>query len=179
MMVVRKNACSRHQLTRRQAHQLANREKGYYLVEALVCCLIIGIMSAGLAQGYAKIRAFNTHAQVRLQASQLAQECVDQLRCQQFNLIVANLGTHNVPITGATPTGDVLFPRPLLRDTGLNYAANDAVNYVHTVNDQAVVTLTNIGNNTIDVNVSVIWNDGQGHHTYVTDTILVAGGLNG
>lgn len=175
------------------------REQGYYLVEALVCCLIIGIISAGLADGYAKIKSFNVHSQTELQAVGIAQECIDQLRSQQFNWLLANgMGTHNVPVVGSTSggTGDAVFTRPLLRDTDMtyygpsqihyiatNYAVSDAQNYLQVSGPPAgtvQVTLTAAQNSTlININVVVNWIDGTGPHTYTCDTSLAGYGLNG
>ena len=161
-----------------------DRRNGYYLVEALICCMVLAMVSAALVDGYSKIKSFSTHSQVELQAVAMAQECIDQLRAQQFILLLNNLGTHNVPVSGVSATGDVVFPRPLLRDTqALTYynqgQTNDTQNYIQVANNQVVVDLQNGANNTIVATVTITWNDGKGKHNYITQTSLAAGGLNG
>ncbi len=166
--------------------QHPNREKGYYLVEALVSVLIVGIISAGLADGYAKIKSFGTHSQVELQAVGIAAECVDQLRSQQFSVLIQQLGQHNVTLVGPPATGDPIFPRPLLRDSTLTYykdvasQTDDTQSYIRAVNNQAIVMLAQgANNNSIDVTVTLNWVDGNGPHTYVTTTTLASQGLAG
>lgn len=175
--------------SRRKLSLLPNREAGYYMVEALVCCLIVGIISAGLADGYAKMKAMGVSSQTQLQAIGLAQECIDQLRAQQFFFVLQNLGTHNIPVNGNSATGDPLFPRPLLRDTqaltyfngsaqGIN-GADDTQNFLRITNNTIAVTLAAGNNGTVDINIVINWADGQGNHTYTVNSTLTASGLNG
>lgn len=159
-------------------------QQGYFIVEALVCCLIIGILSAGLFDGYAKIKSMSVHSQTQLQATAIGQECIDQLRSQRFDFLQANLGTHNVTIVGNSDTGDPVFPRPLLRDTqALKFyntaTADDSQNYLKAENNQAIVNLANGANGTVNADITVTWTDGAGKHTYSVSTVLTAAGLNG
>ncbi len=162
------------------------KQEGYFLVEAMVCLLIIGILSAGLFGEYAKIQQLGANTQYQLQAVGIAHECIDQLRAQPFNqLIQAMAIPHTATIVGSTPTGDSLFPRPLLRDTALTYYTNPAIgaddsqSYIHINNNQAQVTLSSGANGTIQATVTLQWSDENGAHTYTTTTVLCAAGLNG
>jgi hypothetical protein len=154
----------------------------------VIACLIAGCVATTLVQSYAQLKQATVHSQAELEAIGIAQECVDQLRVQQFVFLQTNLGTHNVTIVGASPTGDNVFPRPLLRDTSLTFYNNtatqtsDLYNYIHAVNNQATVTLTQDPNtaDAIDASVLIKWNDGQyGLHSYTINTILSSSGLNG
>jgi type II secretory pathway pseudopilin PulG len=194
-MATSQNACSRRKLIQLKTYQHPNRETGYYLIEALICCLIVGIMTAGLADGYARIKSFSTHSQTELQAVAISEECIDQLRSQQFSFLLTQLGQHNVLITGTSPNADPLwqnslpqplFPRPLLRDTSLTYYSNvntqtdDTNNYLHATNNQVMVNLTGQNDNTtILATVTITWSDGNGTHTYTVETTLTSNGLNG
>lgn len=159
--------------------------KGYFIVEALVCCLIIGILSAGLFDGYAKIRSMSVHSQTQLQAVAMGQECIDQLRAQRFDFLLANLGQHNITVVGAGNTGDAVFPRPLLRDTGLTFYQNTALqvddtqNYLKVDNNQVSVNLTAGNNGTINADITINWGDGAGKHQYILSSVLAAAGLAG
>ncbi len=179
-----------------KAGKSARTEQGYYLVEALVCILIVGILSAGLFDSYAKIRSMNVASQTHLQAVAMGQECIDQLRSIPFNNIAGANGTYNVPVVGTAPTGVVapngtnLFPRPLLRDTSLKYygganqiagvAADDSQNFLKVVNNTVTVVIADGGvAGSKDISVTIVWNDGKGTHTYTASSTLTASGING
>lgn len=162
--------------------------RGSYLIEAVIACLVAAIITTSLTQSYAQLKATGTHSQAELEAIAIAQECIDQLRVQQYSYIAANLGTHTPTIVGTSPTGDAVFPRPLLRDTtNLTFYNNtesqvtDQLNYIRATNNQATVTLTQDPNNaqSIDVSVAVVWSDTGGSHTYTLQTIISSNGLNG
>jgi len=166
--------------------QPIRKQEGYFLVEAMICILIIGILSAGLFGEYAKIQQLGANTQYQLQAVGIAHEIVDQLRAQPFEqLIQAMAITHVATIVGASPTGDTLFPRPMLRDTALTYytnaaiGADDSQSYIHITNNQATVTLTGGNNGTIQATVTLQWSDENGQHTYTTTSVFCAAGLNG
>lgn len=187
-MVTSRRVYARRKPNQSRTREGINREKGYYLVEALVCVLIIGIISAGLADGYAKVKSFGTHSQTELQAIALGGEIIDQLRSQGFvNLIQNGLGTHQVPIVGAAATGDPIFPRPLQRDTqtltfykNAANGADDTQNYLRVQNNQAIVNLVQGPNNqSVLVTVTINWTDGNGPHTYSINTTIASNGLGG
>src|SRR5579883_131192 len=134
---LKKTRLSKFEFKRR----IADREAGYFMVEALVCVLIVGILSAGLFDGYAKIRSMSVATQTQLQAVSLVQECFDQLRAQAYGNLVN--GNYAVPLVSNGPTGIALFPRPLLRDTSgaynfykngiAGFNADDSANYIQCV----------------------------------------------
>jgi type II secretory pathway pseudopilin PulG len=157
-----------------------------FLIEALVSVVIISIVIAGVMDGYAKIRAFSVQSQTELQAAAMAQECIDQLRAQDFTTtLLPNVGTaHAVPVTGSSPTGDALFPRPLLRDSTMTYynngQVNDTQNVIHVTNNTVSVSLQQgAAADIIAVTVIINWSDGRGTHNYTMQTNLAANGLNG
>jgi hypothetical protein len=126
---------------------------------------------------------FSVHSQNELQAAGIAQECIDQLRSQQFSFISQYPGNHSPILVGTSPSGDAVFPRPLLRDTSLTYynsaAVSDTNNYLKGFTNTVAVTMTNLTINTMAVTVSVTWIDGRGPHTYTSQTTLASDGLNG
>ena len=175
---------------RRQVHLVNDiqlrADRGSFLIEALVSVMIMSIMVGGVMDGYAKIRAFSVQSQTELQAAAMAQECIDQLRAQDFTtMLLPNVGTvHAVPVSSTSATGDSLFPRPLLRDTTMTYYNNGAVtdtqNVLHVTNNTVTVSLQQgSASDIIAVTVTVNWSDGRGTHTYTIQTNLAANGLNG
>jgi hypothetical protein len=165
------------------------KQSGDMLIEAMVCVLLTGIVSTALVTGFMHISTMGTATQGQLDVAAISTEIFDQLRAQQFSFLSANLGNHTAIVNGAAPTGDVVFPRPLMRDTALQYyhAANvdDRKNTMHVTNNSVTVVLTPLsvdadGNvSTIQATVTITWGDGRGSHTASNSTILANQGLNG
>jgi hypothetical protein len=159
------------------------------LIEALVCVLLTGMVSTALITGYVHISSMGTATQGQLDVAAISTEIFDQLRAQQFSFLAANLGTHSAIINGAGPTGDALFPRPLMRDSNLSYYTasdvSDAKNVLHVLNNAATVQLAeastdaNGNTSTIQITVTIIWMDQRGKHSAVNTTIMANQGLGG
>lgn len=139
---------------------------GSYIVEALVACLVTSIISAMLVHGYSQISTMGTKSQTQLTAVAIAQEIFDQVRSQQFTVLAANLGTHTPVVVGASPTGDVIFPRPLLRDTTLNYYNTGNVNDKNNV--------MQVPNNTIKVVLAQADTNAQGQTSAISGWLVLS-----
>ena len=157
---------------------------GSFLVEALFATLIAAMVASVLIEGYARLKRVGVTAQTQLQATGICSEVFDQLRSQSFTFVVSQAGVHNAIVndTGA-PTGDPLFPRPLLRDNSLSYYAgadaNDTRNILHVVNNTVTVNIVQTTPTSLSVTCTVLWSDNSGHHTYTTSSIISKLGLNG
>lgn len=100
-------------------------KKGSFIVEALVSVLVASIIAAALAQMYTQVRRATNMTQGELYAMNVAQECIDQLRVQQFSLVQNNSGSVLYPqVNGAGDPTNELFPRALLHDTNLDYSGS-------------------------------------------------------
>jgi hypothetical protein len=74
---------------------------------------------------YVQVRRAGNMTQGELYAIHIAQECVDQLRVQDFATITAAVGQVNYPsVNGDLDDTNQLFPRPLLHDTSLDYTGS-------------------------------------------------------
>jgi hypothetical protein len=165
------------------------RRSGNFLIEAMVCVVLTGVVSTALITGFMHISTMGTATQSQLDVAAVSTEIFDQLRAQQFNFLAANLGSHTAIINGTAPTGDVVFPRPLGRDTSLTYyqaaGVSDTANVLHVINNTVTVDLTAntldfAGNvSTIKADVTIQWQDGRGKHSQTNSTILANEGLNG
>lgn len=165
------------------------RQSGDFLIEAMVCVLLTGIVSTALITGFVHISTMGTATQGQLDVAAISTEIFDQLRAQQFNFLAANLGNHVAVVNGASPTGDAVFPRPLMRDSSLTYysapGVSDAANTLHVTNNAVSVNLAVNGLNfqgavsTIKATVTIQWSDGRGLHSVTNSTILANEGLNG
>jgi hypothetical protein len=184
-----KNLASHRYPLRSDLHGLIRQRSGNMLIEAMVCVLLTGIVSTALMTGFMHISTMGTATQGQLDIASISTEIFDQLRAQQFSFLAANLGNHIATVNGATPTGDVVFPRPLMRDDALQYYSapgiDDRKNILHVTGNTVTVVLTplsldNNGNvSTIRASVTITWGDSRGTHTATNTTILANQGLNG
>lgn len=100
-------------------------KKGSFIVEALVAVLVASIIAAALAQMYTQVRRATNMTQGELYAMNVAQECIDQLRVQQFDTVSDSIGTTvYAQVNGAGDPLNVLFPRALMHDTNLDYSGS-------------------------------------------------------
>ena len=96
------------------------RQRGSFLVEAMVAVLVSSIIAAALASMYMQTRRVSNMSQGELIATAVAQECVDHLRVMNYSAISAvTPSTHYASLT--TAGADALFPRALLTDATLDY----------------------------------------------------------
>lgn len=179
-----------HSVPSRHAHRSA---EGNILAETLLAILVATLLTTTLVSMFAQVKRAGNAMQSELIASACAQEVVDQLRALPYSFVAANVGTHVVQVNGAG-SADVLFPRPLLRDTTqFDYtAANDPwvmkgmANMLHTVNvdtnardESAKVVLTTIPTG-VAVQVTIAYVDGTGKiKRHVLNTILSQNGITG
>ncbi len=136
-------------------------KKGSFIVEALVAVLVASIIAAALAQMYTQVRRATNMTQGELYAMNVAQECIDQLRVQQFDVVSDAIGTSVYPqVNGAGDPNNELFPRALMHDTNLDYSGS--------------TTTTNNGNTTTTNGNEYV----MGHSAYTFHTINPDTGLS-
>lgn len=129
-------------------------KKGSFIVEALVSVLVASIIAAALAQMYTQVRRATNMTQGELYAMNVAQECIDQLRVQQFNVVLDHSGDTLFPkVNGAGDPTNELFPRALMHDTNLDYSGS--------------TTVTNNGNTTTSNGNEYV----MGHAAYTFHTV--------
>jgi hypothetical protein len=179
---------------RTKRKRLTRDESGNFLVEAMVAVLVSSIIATGLVQMYCQVRRVGNMSQGHLLATAVAQECLDQLRGLPFTMVSANTGVHYAQVNG-TGIADVLFPRPLLKDTNLDYTAggdtlvSKGANYMfHTVNldtgqndDTVKVTVTNSAGAIpgLTISVSIRYYDTSGKlKTYTATSFITQNGVN-
>jgi hypothetical protein len=168
------------------------------LIEAIVCAFIAGIIELSLLKMYVQVHQMGNMSQAQLAAGAIAQEIVDNLRAQPFTVITSNLGTHNPQVNGPGlgSATDVLFPRPLLKDDGLDYAGHgdatvaqglsnlftavDPVTRAHTNSITVELQQPGGGITPVAVTVTIGYIDTLGApRSYVSHAIISATGLNG
>ncbi len=172
------------------------RSRGSVLAETMVSILIATTMATALIKMYCNIHHVGDAARGQVIASAIAQEVFDQLRALPYETVNANLGTHMAPVNGTAGT-DVLFPRPLLMDTGnFDYTAGNPNGPVaagaknlfttvdpisHVATNTVQVTITSVAQNGVTalvVNLVMCWLDGTGsYRNYSSWTVLTRNGL--
>ncbi len=99
-------------------------DKGSFLVEAIVAVLVASLIAAALAQMYTSIRRASNMTQGELYAINVAQACIDQVRIHQYNILNENMGTSFPVVNGTGNPANILFPRPLMKDSAYNYTGS-------------------------------------------------------
>lgn len=184
--------------------QLLNKQNnrkstGNMLVEVLISSLIAAVLMAGVTRMLMEVKRTGNQTQGQLVASAVVQEVMDQVHVLPYSAIEANIGLHHPVVNGTTPTGNTLFPRPLLQDySSLDYSVNNdplvmaegkqqSINTFRTFNsvthartDTLEVDISPGTNaNTLVVTATICWNDTKGFRTYTASTTLTKSGLNG
>jgi hypothetical protein len=173
--------------------------RGNLLVEVLISSLMAAVLMAGVTRMLVDVKKTGNATQGQLVASAVVQEVMDQVHVLPYDLIAANQGFHKPVVNGAAPTGDALFPRPLLQDFGsLDYSVNDDplvmseqkqrdLNLFRTFDpithertDSLDVDIVPGANaDTLVVTATICWFDTNAFRTYSASTTLTKSGLNG
>ena len=163
---------------------LRNRN-GNSLVEMIVGVLVSSIFAAAVVQSMSQGLSVTSGAQNQVLASSMAQEVLDAARNLPYATLASYAGTHNLVVQ--LPQGGTIdcppYPRALLQDNSnftygtSQYGSQALTNCLNSDTCNATELITNNGDNTCTVTVTINWRDSTGNHTYAVSTRIAQNGI--
>lgn len=164
------------------AHRNRN---GNSLVEMIVGVLVSSIFAAAVVQSMSQGMSVTSGAQNQALASSMAQEVLDAARNLPYATLSGYTGTW--PLVVQLPQGGSIscppYPRPLLQDNDnftygtSQYGSQALTNCLNSNTCDATEVITNNGDNTCTVTVTINWRDSTGRHTYSVSTRIAQNGI--
>ncbi len=137
-----------------EAHTYKKREKGFSFLEALFALLILSVGFSGILSLYSLMNENTSNDELKLVASKLASEKIEQVLANKANLGYSNIST-------GTTTDAITYDN-------LNFSRQTNINYVEST-DLSTVSGSDTGFKKIDVTVN--WSNGSNQNVTVQSLI--------
>ncbi len=158
--------------------------RGFQLVECLIAVVLASIVMSAVLPDLFQMMRFGVDGRSQMIASDVCQEVIDNARNMTWSDLTAAAGSHTLVVNAAAGSSisDTFFPRALQLDMrNLVYSSQAQQNLFHADSGSGglvTCTITNNGNNTCTVQVTVQWLQATGSRTMTVSTEISEYGIH-